>query len=449
MENTITKIERLVQQLSSLLPINEESQKKLDKKIRLEFNYNSNHLEGNTLTFNETELLLIFDKTTGNHDYREYEEMKFHDFAFNLIKERSKENERPISETDLKNLHKILIVKPFYKEAITYDGQPTRRLIKVGDYKNEPNSVRLQNGEIFNFASPQETPILMNELFTWYREEERKNELHPVALAALLHYKFVRIHPFDDCNGRISRLLMNYVLIKYNFPPVIIKSADKKNYLFALNQADTGNLQAFIEYIFDQLIWSLELYIKAAKGESLEEDEDWRKKLTIFKKNLGHSTNLKIDHRYNSENVNNVYEKTVKPLTKKWEQPLGEFDALFFNRKCFLAIILGSYSDPNYNIEGIELYNLLTNAWGVVQNELVYEIHFSSKYSLLKNSDKQKDFDAGSIVFYFHDNAYNINFKNILPDKNLLYNEYLSEEDIEAIIATFSRNLIKAIEDSE
>src|SRR5205823_1964159 len=122
------------------------------------------------------------------------------------------------------------------------DGQPTRRLIKIGDYKEYPNHVRLQNGEIFEYALPAETSIQMGELIAWYRAEEENKKLHPVVLAAMLHYKFVRIHPFDDGNGRISRLLMNYVLLQHNLPPVIIKSADKKNYLFALNLGDTGNI---------------------------------------------------------------------------------------------------------------------------------------------------------------------------------------------------------------
>lgn len=284
MEATIQTIDKLAATLQELQPLKPEYQQRLDKKIRLEFNYNSNHIEGNTLTYGETELLLIFDKTTGNHELREYEEMKSHDVAFEMIKEWAADKERPLSEMAVKNLHQVLLVRTFWKEAMTADGQPTRRLIKVGTYKEHPNSVRLQNGEMFHYASPEETPIQMGDLIDWFRTEEEKGELHPVALAALLHYKFVRIHPFDDGNGRLSRLLMNYVLVKNNLPPVVIKSADKKAYLFALNQADAGDLDAFIKYIATQAIWSIELSIKAAKGETLEEADDLQKEIAIWKR---------------------------------------------------------------------------------------------------------------------------------------------------------------------
>lgn len=267
-------------------PIKPEFQRELDKKIRLEFNYNSNHLEGNTLTYGETKLLLFFDKTTGNHEMREYEEMKSHDLAFELVKEWATDKERPLTERAIKELHELLLVRPFWKEALTPDGQQTRRIIKVGDYKEFPNSVRLQNGEIFEYASPKDTPILMGELVQWYRNEETKKEHHPVVLAALLHYKFVCIHPFDDGNGRLARLLLNYVLLRHDLPPIIIKSADKKNYLFALNQADTGDLNSFVKYIANQLFWSLDIFIKAAQGESIDEKEDLDKKIAILEKEL-------------------------------------------------------------------------------------------------------------------------------------------------------------------
>ncbi len=278
MQNTFAGIEQLTTEWISLQPLALEARKKIDKKFRLEFNYNSNHLEGNTLTYGETELLLLFDDTHGNHTMREYEEMKSHDAAWQMINEWARDKERPLNEQAIKNLNEVILVRPFWKEAITADGQPTRREIKIGDYKQHPNSVRLANGELFDYASPVDTPMLMQELIAWYRSEE--NALHPLTLAAMLHYKFVRIHPFDDGNGRMARLLMNYVLLRNNLPPIIIKSADKQSYLRVLHIADTGDYEPFIAYMAEQLEWSLRLSIKAARGESIEEENDWEKKLS-------------------------------------------------------------------------------------------------------------------------------------------------------------------------
>jgi fido (protein-threonine AMPylation protein) len=180
----------------------------------------------------------------------------------------------------------MILVEPYYGVAWTEDGQQTRKLIQPGVYKKEPNSVRLQNGEMFHYASPDETPIKMAELMDWFRKVESDKKLHPVQIAAQLHYDFVRIHPFDDSNGRTSRLLMNYVLIRHGFPPVVIKSADKKNYLTALNKADVGDLDSFVEYIAEELVWSLGVYLKAAKGESIEERDDLFKEIDVWKKDL-------------------------------------------------------------------------------------------------------------------------------------------------------------------
>ena len=267
----INKINALHQDLTVLQPLTMDRQGKLDKKFRLEFNYNSNHIEGNTLTYGETILYLIFDKTTGEHEGREYEEMRASDVALKLIREFAAEKEPPLTEAFIRNLNEIILVRPYWANAVTPDGQQTRRLITPGEYKKHYNSVRLQNGEIFNYATPEETPSLMTDLVQWYREETGKKELHPVSLAALLHYKFVRIHPFDDGNGRISRLLMNYVLYRNAFPPVIIKSVNKKDYLFALNKADAADINAFVMYIAKQMIWSLDLSIMAANGGNIDE----------------------------------------------------------------------------------------------------------------------------------------------------------------------------------
>jgi Fic family protein len=332
MEKIIQQIELLSAELAGLMPMQPALAAKLEKKMRLEFNFNSNHLEGNTLTYNETELLLIFDETKGNHTLREYEEMKAHDVALQLVKEWATDAERPLTESNIKNLNEIILVKPFWKDAVTMDGQATRRLIKTGDYKEFPNSVRLSNGEIFEYASVADTPILMGELVEWYRKESADEAFHPVALAALLHYKFVRIHPFDDGNGRISRLLMNYVLLKHDLPPVIIKSGDKRNYLSALNSADSGDINAFIQYIAQQLIWSMELSIKAAKGEPIEEASDMEKEIALWKKQAV-LNEVEAQHR-NNKLVYELYNNGIREMFEQFEGKMQQFYELFRKTDC-------------------------------------------------------------------------------------------------------------------
>ncbi len=309
----IEKIERLKTELDALRPMSKENEDRLWKKIRLDWNYNSNHIEGNTLTYGETKLLLLFDKITGDHEAREIEEMKGHDVALHIIREMAEDKERPLTESFIKELNKIILVKPFWKEAITPDGQPTRRLIDIGDYKKFPNSVRLQNGEIFPYADPIDVHAKMETLMAFYRKDENKIETHPVALAALFHYDFVRIHPFDDGNGRVSRLLMNYILMKKGYPPVIIQSKDKSNYLFALNKADAGDNGAFVKYIGDQLVKSLEISIKAAKGEDIEEDDDLDKELELIRRRLA-SKNKERKTKRTNEACFRVLEESILPF---------------------------------------------------------------------------------------------------------------------------------------
>src|SRR6266571_3167469 len=112
MQNIIEKIDSRRKTLEQLQPLKPADQERLDKKFRLEFNYNSNHIEGNTLTYGETELLLIFGDTKGNHTIREYEEIKGHDVAIKLAEELAADKERPLTETFIKNLNKIILVEP-------------------------------------------------------------------------------------------------------------------------------------------------------------------------------------------------------------------------------------------------------------------------------------------------------------------------------------------------
>jgi len=375
MKNIISKIEELAGNLNSLLPMKIERQSQLDKKFRLEFNFNSNHMEGNTLTYGETELLLIFDQTQGNHTLREFEEMKAHDAALTLVREWAAEKERPLTETNIKNLNEIILVKPFWKDAITADGQKTRRQIKIGHYKEFPNSVKLSNGELFEYASVIDTPILMGELMTWYKTEEQKKEIHPAELAALLHYKLVRIHPFDDGNGRIARLLMNYVLLKNDLPPVVIKSADKRNYLAALNRADVGDLNAFVRYIDDQLVWSLDISIKAAKGESIEEPGDLDKRLALLEMELeAVDPNEEVKYRFSKEVFTKIFHGWLGELIKIGIPEIQKFNKFFSGTSHWIN--LSNASSVNFiNETPVELIEKLDKQ--LIENNQHFQEHES------------------------------------------------------------------------
>jgi Fic family protein len=441
------KINKLVEDLKALQPLNPDYQRKLDKKFRLEFNYNSNHIEGNTLTYGETELLLIFDDTKGNHTLREYEEMKAHDVAYQLIHEWANETERPLSEQHIKNLNEILLVRPFWKDAVTPDGQHTRRQIKVGDYKEHPNSVRLQNGEMFDYASPMETPILMGELVAWFRTETEKKELHPVALAALLHYKFVRIHPFDDGNGRISRLLMNYVLFSNNYPPIIIKSANKRQYLSALNRADTGDLEAFIQYIAEQVVWSLETSIKAAKGESIEEVDDLDKEIAVLKKELGKANVL--EQAATAENVAQVIEENIIPLFILIEERCEELKEFFFDfDKIITYQIAGTGAEFGLGSKE-SIWSVLIENWlynNIKRNEIkIQKIDYYYKLKGFKKTISAPTFGLRVDIYL---NEFNYTIEVNTPHRKYIqfpYNKKLDVDTLKDFVSPLMKELIEDI----
>lgn len=438
MEQLLEKIDRLKAEYEALLPMSADNRKKLDKKIRLEFNYNSNHIEGNTLTYSETELLLIFDDTKGGHAMREYEEMKAHDVAFQLIQEWA-EDPRPLSETDICNLNKIILVRPYWKDALTPDGQPTRRQIQVGKYKQYPNSVRLENGEIFEYASPEETPILMGELMAWYQAETEKGAIHAILLAAMMHYKFVRIHPFDDGNGRVSRLLMNYVLLRHRFPPVIIKSAHKAKYLRALNLADTGDTEAFVRYIGEQLVWSLELYIKAAKGENLEEPDDLDKELAVLQKQL--STKNALEENATPENIADVIERNLIPLFQMVETKLKTISPSFFGTERRISPNMIDSSNPLKVMQMDHDWQTLIN-W--VKSEIVDHKKKISKLDYIYNLNGLKsNINAPFFQAFIHVEFSDYNYK--ILNMPYPYGQSLTHEQMHAIINPIIRNIIEGI----
>lgn len=325
--NALEKVHELFQELEALRPLSTEDEQRIMQKFRLDWNYHSNHLEGNQLTFGETKALILFNITAQGKPLKDHLEMTGHNEAIEWIIDVIKE-ERPLTEGFIRELHKLLLKEPYEVDAITPDGQPTKKMVKVGEYKSTPNHVRTKTGEIFRFASPEETPAKMHDLLEWYRSEREKEDRNPVILSAEFHYKFIRIHPFDDGNGRLARILMNFILMSFRHPPVVIKTEDKENYFAVLRLADADQFEPFVTYIAENLTHSLNLMIKGAQGEDIEEPDDLEKEIVLLGQKIN-SLGKRVKKPKNIDDIKRFYQESLGSLYNLYKAKMAIFEKFY------------------------------------------------------------------------------------------------------------------------
>lgn len=324
----------LFNEWQALQPLSAENKKRLDTKFMLEFNYNSNHIEGNTLTYGQTISLLLHGTVDGFAPMRDYEEMKAHQVALEMVKLEATSHERPLTEMFIREVHKIMLRTDYIPEGKNFT-------VHAGIYKTRPNSVKTATGEIFEYASPEETPALMTDLVEWYKQVEEDASLTPLEIAAIFHYRYIRIHPFEDGNGRIARLMVNFILAKHGYPMIVVLESDRNGYLRALRQCDanTGLVPAvgahakleqitpLVAYLEKCLEHALQIGIKAAKGENIEEDDDIQKKLAILARNAqAKRGNLK---RISNQQVIEIYETFLLPFKERITTQLSAFKQFY------------------------------------------------------------------------------------------------------------------------
>ena len=234
----ILTLEKALDAWRSLQPLSEEDKARLARRFSIDFNYNSNHIEGNTLTYGQTEILLLFGKVIGEANVRSVQEMVASEVSLKMMVAESRIKETPLTQNFIRGLHRTLLCEDYSVHKELPGGIQVGYVVHAGQYKTRPNSVITRYGDRFVYASPEETPALMTDLVDWFNSAEREGKLSPVELAALFHYRYIRIHPFEDGNGRIARLLVNYILARHDIPMVVVRSRKKDEYLEALHAAD-------------------------------------------------------------------------------------------------------------------------------------------------------------------------------------------------------------------
>lgn len=231
-------LDKALEAWNKLQPLSEDDKQKLSRRFTLDFNYNSNHIEGNTLTYGQTEILLLLGKVIGEATVKDVQDMAASNVALNMMKEESLVKAMPLTQNFIRTLHQTLLREDYTVYRNLPGGVQTSYTIHAGQYKTRPNSVITRYGDRFEYASPEETPALMSDLVDWYNQAEAEGKLSPVELAALFHYRYIRIHPFEDGNGRIARLIANFILARHDYPMIVVRSRNKDKYLEALHLAD-------------------------------------------------------------------------------------------------------------------------------------------------------------------------------------------------------------------
>ena len=225
----IEEIDLINDQIKSFPGLNDGELKRVREHFMVEYTYDSNAIEGSTLTLNETRLILIEGLTIDKKPLKEHLEAIGHRDAFDYIVDISSRNEH-LTERIIKNIHSLVLVNDASNKGI---------------YRSVPVEIA---GALDTPPDPLFMPEKMSELLDYYLSSRH----HPIVKIAELHILFERIHPFIDGNGRTGRLLLNLELLKHDYLPINIKFRDRALYLSCFKDyALTNNANKFIEIVAD------------------------------------------------------------------------------------------------------------------------------------------------------------------------------------------------------
>lgn len=241
LERHFSRINEKKAKLDALRPLPDAAVRQIRNNLAMEWTYHSNGIEGNTLTLQETRVVIEDGLTIGGKSLREHFEAVNHREAIDWV-EQLAHSTQILQASNILQVHALLLQK-IEKEF-------------TGRYRNA--GVRIAGG---NFIPPDALKVdaLMDELINWVNESDDKQSV--VVKAAIFHHRLVWIHPFFDGNGRTARLVFNLLLMRAGFPPAIILKNDRKKYYDALNKANQGDYGKLLLLVLQSLERSLDIYL--------------------------------------------------------------------------------------------------------------------------------------------------------------------------------------------
>jgi len=253
LKSTFARLEEKKKLLNLSRPLPKIALQKIKEALSIEWAYNSNGIEGNTLTLRETQMVLQEGVTVKGKSLREHFEAKNHEKALLYLYEIVDKNYQ-LNSRDILEIHALILR--------TIEDEYAGRLRNAG--------VRISGA---NFTPPNARKVadLLDELILFTLKNPLK--LNIIELATIFHHKFVWIHPFFDGNGRTVRLVMNLLLLKEGYTPAIILRNDRKKYYTALNTANKGNYGKLMLLMCQSIERTLNIYINALPNSDTDYKE--------------------------------------------------------------------------------------------------------------------------------------------------------------------------------
>lgn len=244
LEKSIQKrIEQKLKRLNALRPLPKSAVQKLQQQFQIEMTYNSNGIEGNSLTLKETFLVINEGVTIKGKPLKDHLEAKDHTEALQwLYNEIQAHSRHTISEMFIRNIHALVV----HNTEREWAGRYRNSNVIIGGAKHTP-------------PDAIEVSHLMSQFVQWIRKNRK---VSVIELAALAHHRLVHIHPFFDGNGRTARLFMNVLTMQKGYPLVIVLKNDRKKYYDVLAKADANDFQPLVTFIAQAIERSLDLYLK-------------------------------------------------------------------------------------------------------------------------------------------------------------------------------------------
>ena len=252
------KIIEKKRRLDNLRPLSPALVNRLREQVVIEWTYNSNAIEGTSLSLKETELIIEHGLTIKGKPLKEHFEAINHKDAILFLEELIKKGKSRIDGLLIRQIHQCILKEIDKKNA----GRYREVQIKITGSKHTP-------------PLPSIIPSKMRDFGRWLKNPKNKSNL--IDYAAIAHFKIVDIHPFIDGNGRTARLLMNLILMEKGFPPTVILKTDRAGYYRTLELAHQGELKPFVDFIGRNVERSLTWYLDAVTPEKQKKQgEKWQ-----------------------------------------------------------------------------------------------------------------------------------------------------------------------------